>query len=383
MFTAFALEAVWCRPLIVRPRRPGENATVNLFNSSVRTQTNFWAIGLAVIVLCSGGCAAPEVSTAEDLASFHAIGPVQPLVDREQLLKARIPVTPYRVVPDDLLDLEMPEVLRAIFEVPVRWDDRLRRFGTFACRVNQSGAISLPAVGQINVAGKTLSEIESAVAQAYYPKFVKDRPAVVARIEKYRTVKVSIVGAVEEPGIYELRSDEMSLVSVLMKAGGIIEDGAGVIRIRSPENAADGAELALPMKGLKIPFADVMLKGGETVEVERLDPQFFAVIGLVNKPGAFPYFPGTKLNVFQAVAFAGGFDDVADPHYLQVHRQDPGGRFVSVAVRISEDGSTVAANAIPIKPGDLITVDHTMRTRMNKVLAEILTVQLGAAAVAR
>jgi len=58
---------------------------------------------------------------------------------------------------------------------------------------------------------------------------------VFAQVLEYKTAKVSITGAVEKPGIYELRSDQMSLVALLMEAGGIVDEGATLIRIIHPD----------------------------------------------------------------------------------------------------------------------------------------------------
>jgi len=48
---------------------------------------------------------------------------------------------------------------------------------------------------------------------------------------------------VAEPGLYRLRRDEMSLVAALMKAGGIVEDGASLITI---QHAVPSGEDELP-----------------------------------------------------------------------------------------------------------------------------------------
>ena len=107
--------------------------------------------------------------------------------------------------------------------------------GPYVCRVNEQGMIPLPIVGDIPAAGRTLAQIESAVVNAYYPHYTKSRPSVFAKILEYKTFKVSVTGAVQQPGVYDLRWDQMSLVNALMQAGGIAVDaaspGAASIRI--------------------------------------------------------------------------------------------------------------------------------------------------------
>ena len=70
--------------------------------------------------------------------------------------------------------------------------------------------------------------------EAYYPRYTQTPPSVVAEMIKYSTIKATITGAVENPGVYELRNDQRSVVSLIMAAGGIVKDGAAVISIVQP-----------------------------------------------------------------------------------------------------------------------------------------------------
>jgi len=271
------------------------------------------------------------------------------------------------------------------------------------CRVSDAGTIILPIIGEMTVAGKTLTEIESLVVDAYFPKYVLNLPAVVCKVAEYRTENVTIIGAVEEPGVYPLRSDEMSLVGLLMKAEGIVEDGAGLITICHPGHSgqhelsetdsrliasdiapaevpevgrSNSGLIVLPVKGLNIPFADVTLYDGDVVEVERLNPQVFTVMGLVTKPGAFPYPPEVQYNLMEALAFAGGVNLVVDSHYVTIYRQDSNGRAVSATFGIDSKSFAEAANVM-IKPGDVVSVEMTPRTRANLILSEMFYIRAG------
>ena len=328
---------------------------------------------VAVGFLCFSGCGGPRVSTQFELDQFNRAGPVQPKTDIDRLVKARVPVDPYIVVAGDVLELHMPAVLYAVEAVPL---DTLEVIQTHLCRVDEDGKITLPIVGQVQVEGKNLSQIESAIVAAYHPKYVKDRPSVVADISKYHTEAVSIVGAVEMPGVYPLRSDEMSLVSLLMKAGGIGDDGARAIRINKIQETEEKEPLVLPVKGMNIPFADVALSRGDVVEVERLNPETFTVVGLVNRPGPFPYPPGVEYNLLQTLAFAGGTNELADPQYVKVYRQKEDGQIVEATFRLNDRRITSAAG-VTIKPGDVVSVEQTSRTRARLLFADIFRVTFG------
>jgi polysaccharide export outer membrane protein len=323
------------------------------------------------------GCGGPALSTPAELAAFETAGPIQLPVDLEKLVRARIPPGPYRVVRGDQLTLAMPTIMQAVSTTAEGDPNRASREPSpFACRVDASGAIALPAVGDLAAAGKTLGEIESAVVAAYYPKYVTKRPSVMADVSRHHTVQASIIGAVKKPGVYQLRSDELSLIAILMKAGGIAADGAQVIRILRPGTSGPATTLALPVRGLNLPFADVALTGGETIQVERFKPRLFTVMGLVTKAGAFEYPVDQTYHLVQALAFAGGINETADPRYVKIYRQDAGGGIVAATLRIGDEHWAKAAR-IPIRPGDVVSVEHTDRTRTRTVLADLFRASFG------
>ncbi|MBW1673367.1 MAG: polysaccharide biosynthesis/export family protein, partial [Deltaproteobacteria bacterium] len=166
--------------------------------------------------------------TTEKLAEFENAGPLRPTVDMDRLVKAKISGGPYKVVRGDVLELTMPAILQAITDDQSGTPDQVK---PYPFRIGESGTINLSTVGEIKVVGKTLSQIESAVIDAYYPAYAVTQPSVFVRVIEYETAKVSIAGAVNKPGIYSLRSDQMSLVALIMEAGGIVDEGAVVIKI--------------------------------------------------------------------------------------------------------------------------------------------------------
>ena len=307
------------------------------------------------------------------LAAFERAGPVRCVVDTKDLAKANLSRGPYRVVIDDLLELHMPIVMREI--LPER-ADLIGKAGPVLSRVGKSGAIRLPIVGEIPAAGKTLADIETAVVESYYPKYANQIPSVAVCVKEHSTSKVSVVGAVEEPGIYELRSDEMSLVAVLMKAGGVLSEGASAIRIHRANASEDSPALLLPIRGLNIPFTDVALEAGDTVEVEGLGGRNFTVVGLVREPGVFQYPPDVRYNLAQALAMAGGTNVLRYPQYAKICRQDASGRMLVLPLKIGGDGLVEAADVF-LKPGDVVAVEQSLATETRWVLMQLLRVSFG------
>jgi polysaccharide biosynthesis/export protein len=343
---------------------------VNLRLSAKMPATLIALTAMAGALLLTGCFATQRPSSTDELAAFRAAGPLRPAVDLDVLVKARMPGSAYRVIPGDVMDLNMPMVMWAATA------DTGEKVELYRTRVSSRGRINLPLVGDMAVSGKTLSEIESAVAAVYHPKYLVDSPSVVATIVDYSSETVSVIGAVERPGVYPLHSDELSLVSALMKAGGIAKDGAGVIRIRRASAGAESEPLLIPVKGMNVPFADVVVRAGDTIEVNRLDPQFFTVMGLVRSPGAFPYPPGAKFNLIQAVAFAGGLNELAAPRYVTVYRQAADGHIVPATFNLQGNSQTDAAT-VDIRPGDVVAVEQDGRTSARLLIAEVLLLNVG------
>ena len=334
---------------------------------------------VSMLLFAANGCKSPVASNYQEIERFHQAGPVSPRIDKDLIAAACWTEGRYRLVKGDVVAFEMPAILKASSAELPDWAGQNE---PYRCRVNFDGNVILPVVGAIKAEGLTLAELETGVAKAYYPRYVVTYPAIVASIADYYTQKVSIVGAVENSGIYELQVDEMSMVNLLMKAGGIVDDGASAIRIKRAGKKEFGKPLILPVEGLNVPFEDVQLYNGDVVVVQALAPQSFTVTGLVRKPGAFPFVPGTKYNVMNAIAYAGGVNEVADPRYVSIYRQDSNGEIVSVVLPISGEHA-VESLVVDLKPGDVVHVGHTDRTNFRVMMSQILELQFGAQSVYR
>jgi polysaccharide export outer membrane protein len=313
------------------------------------------------------GCGPNHEHTDTDLAAFERAGPVRFNADYKQTLRRRRSAGPYRVVPGDLLALQMPGVVRLL---PDREGDETTPYRS---RVDSAGRIVLPIVGALKVSGKTLAEIERAVVEAYHPKYVRREPSVVATVSDYRVATVSVVGAVEDPGVYVLRSNEMTVISALMKAGGIAERGAASLHV---SGASGKSSRTIPVLDLNIPSEDVALADGDTVVVEEMANQGVSVVGLVKKPGLFPWNAKRRCTVMDALAFAGGVNDLADPQYARVYRQDADGKIVTALLKL-HGPCAGGAGELLLKPGDIVVVEQTPRTRTRLILSQIVRMGLG------
>lgn len=324
-------------------------------------------------------CGSPKYFLESDeLSRFEAAGPVLPEVDQDALLRSLPTPGPYRVVPGDVLEIRGP---RTMFEESPEQATGGQAVNSHLTRVDEEGAILIPLAGTLDVRGRALPEIEARIADAVHPKYLTHRPSIVVSVAEHHRLGVSVVGAVEKPGLHYLRSDQLSLYGALGEAGGIVRSvnlvvGARLIRIHRAGEEGAPEILLLPVKGLNVPVADVALIGGERIEVERYEPDTFTVVGLVDQPGAFEYPPEVEYNLMQALAIAGGVDRIAKPPYATVFRKDADGEILPATFEIDGQGLADASD-IRIKPGDVIAVQHTPATWSRAFAANIFRINLG------
>jgi len=86
--------------------------------------------------------------------------------------------------------------------------------------VNSEGKIQFPVLGDISVVGKTRMEIE-ALLKADLSNYVKD-VVVDVRIMNF---KVTVIGEVNNPGVYRIQDERVTLPQAIGRAGDLSEDG--------------------------------------------------------------------------------------------------------------------------------------------------------------
>lgn len=195
---------------------------------ATRQAGRWWLLtGMTVLSMLAGCGDQVRDSSAQQVAEFLAVEPMRPSIDTERVLQARLVPGPYCTRSGDILRVEMPRVL----DVQPAEAPAADGMQTYTCRIHSDGTIVLPTIGAFHVAGESLAQIETDVLAQYYPKYIKTPFPVYVTVSEYDTRKVSVVGAVARPGVYALRWDQMSLVSLLMEAGGIVTEGAMAVRI--------------------------------------------------------------------------------------------------------------------------------------------------------
>src|SRR6267142_5573944 len=119
----------------------------------------------------------------------------------------------YLLGPDDQLEISGPE-LSELANRPVRIDG--------------DGDIQAPLVGLVHVSGLTVQQTEQALNKLL-STYIRD-PQVVVSVAEVRSQPVSILGAVNTPGVHQVRGHK-TLLELLALAGGIRSDAGYSVRI--------------------------------------------------------------------------------------------------------------------------------------------------------
>lgn len=87
-----------------------------------------------------------------------------------------------------------------------------------AAQVDASGSVSLPLVGKVAAAGKTVGELSSQIAQRLGEKYLVN-PQVSVLVASSVSQKVIVQGAVAQPGVYDVKGRTTLLEALAMAKG--------------------------------------------------------------------------------------------------------------------------------------------------------------------
>jgi polysaccharide export outer membrane protein len=255
----------------------------------------------------------------------------------------------YRIGPEDLLDISVYE------------DERLNK----TVRVGSQGDISLPLVGVLKVEGLTAVQLEREIADLLSEKYYQN-PHVSIFIKEYRSQRISVIGAVDKPGVFDVMGQKTVLEGLAM-AGGLKEDAGQLLFLirppladeKNPEKPGESEE-GMP-ETLVINLEELLVKGnwklnlplrnGDVMNIPISGKVF--VGGEVKQPGGF-HLKGKKMTVSQAIAMAGGLSPKANADRTMIFRYGEGEEEVlSVNVEAIQKGE---AKDVYLQETDIVIV---------------------------
>ncbi|MBN2369582.1 MAG: polysaccharide biosynthesis/export family protein [Vicinamibacteria bacterium] len=206
-----------------------------------------------------------------------------------------------------------------VLEITVLTHEDLSRSAT----VQTNGAISLPLLGEVEVAGLGVAGIKDKLAALLEKDFLFN-PQVEVRVREYRSQFVTVIGEVGKPGRKALRG-RTRVVDILVESGGFTERASGEVMLARSDGAfADGSTLLRFRLGGTVMtpeeqlYLEIVLRGGDILTAS---PKYYVIVeGEVNRPNR--YGLDRELTVMGAVSLAGGLTRFGS-NDVKVVRVDP------------------------------------------------------------
>jgi len=217
--------------------------------------------------------------------------------------------------------------------------------------VDRQGRVNLPEAGPLQVSGRSLGEVQQAVQKAITTQY-RDTSADVS-VAKLRTVRIYVVGEVEEPGAYDISSLSTPL-NALVAAGGVTGKGS----LRALKHFRGRQEIE------RIDTYDLLLRGvtpdasklenGDTLMVPPIGPQV-TVTGMVRRPAIYEL--NDEKTLADVLDLAGGILPAAALRHVEVQRLEAHEKRTMLSLDLSPDSSTVPQlSTFKIQDGDEIHI---------------------------
>jgi polysaccharide export outer membrane protein len=262
------------------------------------------------------------------------------------LLSPAAPAAPapadYRFAPGDVLEITI---------TPQRGFDR-------TLPIRPDGKISYPIVGEVEAAGQTAAALAETLRSRLNRDLVDPTVTVTLKeLNKQATPRVSLLGAVQKAGVFEIR-ESTTVAEVLAAAGGPapLADLRRVTLTRADQSVVTldltAVESAGPLD------RGVRLQAGDVIVVPEGAAPNALVLGEVAKPG--PQVVRGEVSLLDAVLLAGGPTPKADLRRVTLaHSGVPGTRTFDLRPLMAGNGTGDPAQNPKVVPGDTIVLAQT------------------------
>jgi len=277
-----------------------------------------------------------------------------------------------------------------VLEVTIITDFSRMGSNTAPIRVGEDGNADIPLIGKVALAGLELEGAEQAIGMAGVARGIFRNPHITVTMKRQRSNRVTVIGAVRQPGVYELPRSSSSLLAALVAAGGLSEEAGPDVEIKRPAprgavpnlleqpgqpRVTGQAKAQLSAYEPPEPPAPVItrvnlaraaqegngghyLADGEVVMVTKRVPKPIHVMGLVRKPGRFELPISQELRVLDALALAGGCSSQVADKVLVIRRVPGREEPVPIKLSMRRAKSNGKVNLL-LAPGDIVSVEQT------------------------
>jgi polysaccharide export outer membrane protein len=161
------------------------------------------AVAALIVSTSAPGLAGGLESTSPPAFQTSALPPAKTVPQFSSQSPATNIVRPdYIIGPDDIIAVN-------VFQVPDL---------SSTVQVDSEGNVILPLLGSVPAAGQTVGQLSQQIAAAYGAKYVRD-PKVIVSVKNSESLKVTVDGAVVQPGVYPISSGTTLMQAIALAKG--------------------------------------------------------------------------------------------------------------------------------------------------------------------
>ena len=250
--------------------------------------------------------------------------------------------------------------------------------------VNTQGDISIPFAGQINVQGRTPSQIEAEIVRRLRGK--ANQPQAMVRVSRHHSSSVTLVGEFTTNLRMPLSAGGERVLDALAAAGGVRQP----VSKMTLQLTRGGQVRSLPLDTIiQDPRQNIVLQPGDVL-TSLSQPLSFTVLGAAGKNEEIN-FEAKGISLAQALGRAGGLQDArADAKGVFIFRYEQPGALEGVAAPagLSADGrvpviyradlrepaTLFVAQNFAIQGGDVLYISNAPAADLQKFLNIVLSV---------
>jgi len=306
----------------------------------MKPKYNIWFLTL-LVALITGCSSIPDQDQTESLYNEEELGfnEVQISDQTEKTIDTTspedIPGEPTAELPENIDPELNPDTILSSYRLGKGDNISIKVFGepdfSVTANVSKEGSISYPFLGEIELAGLTVNQIERKITSGLKGDYLID-PKVTVTVLEYRQLFVR--GEVKSPGGYAFEPG-MTVEKAISLAGGFAETASRdeIFVTRDGDKTRTPATL------------ETYIGPGDMVRVKK--HKKFYVRGEVRSPGSYEYIRG--MTVEKAISIAGGLGEYAtgwSKIYIIRDRDE------------TQTRTRVELNS-PVYPGDIIKVEES------------------------
>ncbi len=191
-------------------------------------------------------------------------------------------------------------------------------------RVSQNGNVDMPVLGQLHLAGFSVTQAAAGLEEAYRTRGLLLNPHVTVSETEFASQGATVLGEVRSPGVYPTLGSRR-LLDMLSLAGGVSSTAGRLVSVVHRGNPQHPHQIALqPTPASLHAQENPIILPGDTVIIAKAGVVY--IIGDVLRPGGILVDNNERLSIIEALSLAGGMNKTAALSQTKLVRKLPAGR---------------------------------------------------------